>query len=73
MLLLGGTYARALVMRLGAVARTATPLYAAPPLLELFEALINAVHEHAPRARICFNTTPRDSEAAVRRWARPRD
>lgn len=44
-------------------------LRASPLLLELFENLINVVHERAPRARICFNTTPRDSEAAVRRWA----
>ncbi len=43
---------------------------AAPPMLTLFETLINAVHEHAPRARICFNTTPGDSEAAIRRWVR---
>lgn len=43
---------------------------AAPPMLLLFETLINVVHEHAPRARICFNTTPADSEAAIRRWVR---
>jgi hypothetical protein len=45
-------------------------LRASPPLLELFETLINVVHERAPRARICFNTSPGDSEAAVRRQAR---
>ena len=38
-----------------------------PSLLALFEALINVEHERAPRARICFNTTPGDSEAAIRR------
>lgn len=43
---------------------------AAPPMLLLFETLINVVHERAPKARICFNTSPGDSEAAVRRWAR---
>ncbi len=34
----------------------------------LFETLINVVHEHAPGARICFNTGPTDSVDAVRRW-----
>lgn len=35
----------------------------------VFEKLVNVVHEHAPAARIAFNTGPTDSEAAVRRWA----
>jgi hypothetical protein len=34
----------------------------------LFERLINVVHEHAPDARICFNTKPDDTADAVRRW-----
>jgi len=34
----------------------------------LFEKLINVVHEHAPQARLCFNTLPSDTGAAVRRW-----
>jgi hypothetical protein len=34
----------------------------------LFEKLINVVHEHAPQARICFNTLPTDTTAAVKRW-----
>ena len=34
----------------------------------LFEKLINVVHEHAPQARICFNTQPSDTAAAVKRW-----
>ncbi len=34
----------------------------------LFEKLINVVHEYAPKARICFNTGPTDSVAAVQRW-----
>lgn len=34
----------------------------------LFEKLINVVHEHAPQARICFNTLPSDTAAAVKRW-----
>ncbi len=35
----------------------------------IFEELVNTVHEHAPKARIAFNTGPQDSEAAVLRWA----
>jgi hypothetical protein len=42
-------------------------LRAAPRLL-LFEKLLNLVHERAPHAKICFNTTPADSTEAVRRW-----
>ena len=34
----------------------------------LFEKLINVVHEHAPQARLCFNTMPSDTAAAVQRW-----
>ena len=34
-----------------------------------FEKLINLVHEHAPNARIAFNTGPTDSDDAVQRWA----
>jgi hypothetical protein len=34
----------------------------------LFEKLINVVHKHAPQARICFNTLPSDTAAAVQRW-----
>lgn len=34
----------------------------------LFEKLINAVHQHAPKARICFNTGPTDSVDAIKRW-----
>ncbi|MEM8569262.1 MAG: hypothetical protein AAGG56_00015 [Pseudomonadota bacterium] len=35
----------------------------------MFERLVNLVHEHAPQARICFNTCPTDTQAAVERWA----
>jgi formylmethanofuran dehydrogenase subunit B len=35
----------------------------------VFEQLINLVHEHAPKARIAFNTGPTDSDLAVQRWA----
>ena len=34
----------------------------------LFEKVLNAVHEHAPQARICFNTSPFDTAEAVQRW-----
>jgi hypothetical protein len=37
----------------------------------LFEKLINAVHEHAPPAKLCFNTNPTDTADAVRRWIAP--
>ena len=40
----------------------------APPLLLLFEKLLNLVHAKAPHARICFNTTPADTAEAVQRW-----
>ena len=39
-----------------------------PDNLLLFEKLINVVHEHAPRAKLCFNTLPSDTAAAVQRW-----
>ncbi|HUW54658.1 MAG TPA: hypothetical protein VMV99_14710 [Rhodanobacter sp.] len=39
-----------------------------PPLLLLFEKLVNVVHECAPHARICFNTTAADTAEAVMRW-----
>lgn len=41
---------------------------AVPANLLLFEKLINVVHEHAPHARLCFNTVPSDTAAAVQRW-----
>ncbi|MBA2410853.1 MAG: hypothetical protein H0V62_14195 [Gammaproteobacteria bacterium] len=34
----------------------------------LFEKLINIVHEHAPQAKLCFNTKPSDTAEAVQRW-----
>ncbi|MGA7121102.1 MAG: hypothetical protein WBY94_13440 [Polyangiaceae bacterium] len=39
-----------------------------PPMFFLFEKLVNVVHEHAPRAKICFNTVPEDSAVSVQRW-----
>jgi hypothetical protein len=40
----------------------------APAQLLLFEKLLNLVHARAPMAKLCFNTTPADSVAAVQRW-----
>jgi hypothetical protein len=39
--------------------------------LMLFEKVLNLVHRLAPRAAICFNTTPADSLEAVQRWIAP--
>ena len=39
-----------------------------PKYFILFEKLINVVHEHAPRAKLCFNTKPCDTAEAVQRW-----
>ena len=36
-----------------------------PKYFILFEKLINVVHEHAPRAKMCFNTKPSDTAEAV--------
>ena len=42
-----------------------------PEHLLLFEKIINLVHDRAPTACICFNTSPADTVDAVRRWTRP--
>src|SRR5205807_2339799 len=42
-----------------------------PPHLALFERLINMVHECAPHAKICFNTTAEDTAEAILRWTQP--
>lgn len=39
-----------------------------PSNFMLFEKLVNVVHQHAPQARICFNTLPSDCGDAVKRW-----
>lgn len=39
-----------------------------PERLLLFETIINLIHRLAPRAGICFNTTPADTAEAVQRW-----
>jgi hypothetical protein len=40
-----------------------------PEHFTLFEKLINVVHEHAPQAKICFNSKPDDTRDAVLRWS----
>ncbi|PBQ33614.1 hypothetical protein CNR22_18140 [Sphingobacteriaceae bacterium] len=39
-----------------------------PPNLIFFEKLINCLHEHAPHSKIMFNTSPQDSDVAIKRW-----
>ncbi|WGD53075.1 hypothetical protein QA641_03790 [Bradyrhizobium sp. CB1650] len=39
--------------------------------LLLFEKVLNLVHRLAPKAAICFNTTPADTTEAVQRWIEP--
>jgi hypothetical protein len=38
-----------------------------PKMTRIFEAVINAVHAHAPQAKLAFNTDPADSVAAAER------
>jgi hypothetical protein len=42
-----------------------------PERMLLFEKVLNLVHRLAPRASMCFNTTPADTAEAVRRWIDP--
>ena len=37
----------------------------------LFEQVINLVHAAAPGAKLCFNTSPDSTLAALRRWIEP--
>ncbi len=39
-----------------------------PSLFDLFEKLVNVIHEKAPRAKIAFNTKPTDTAESVQRW-----
>jgi hypothetical protein len=41
---------------------------AVPEHFLVFECLVNAVHQSAPQAKICFNTNPADTAEAVQRW-----
>ena len=38
-----------------------------PPMAQHFERLMNAIREHAPDARLAFNTRPDDTAAAAER------
>ena len=42
-----------------------------PPHFLLFERILNLVHERAPGARLCFNTSPDSTPEAVLRWVSP--
>lgn len=42
-----------------------------PPHLVLFERILNLVHQAAPRAQLCFNTSPDSTREAVLRWLTP--
>jgi hypothetical protein len=42
-----------------------------PPHFNLFEKLINVVHECAPKSKICFNTSADDTTEAILRWVNP--
>lgn len=44
---------------------------AIPAHFLLFEKIINLVHELAPGARLCFNTSPESTPDAVLRWVAP--
>lgn len=69
---LGETAERAVASRLGekqyACVMIGAGVRTNPRYLLLFERLLNIVHEHAPKARIAFNTNPTDTVDAVRRW-----
>ncbi|GLY74624.1 hypothetical protein [Actinoallomurus iriomotensis] len=39
-----------------------------PALTPLFEALVDATHELAPGAKLCFNVSPSTTVEAVQRW-----
>jgi hypothetical protein len=41
-----------------------------PPMAEHFERLMNAIREHAPAARLAFNTKPDDTAEAAERQLR---
>ena len=39
-----------------------------PAMADRFERIVNAIREHAPGARLAFNSRPDDSDTAARRW-----
>lgn len=44
---------------------------AIPDHFLLFERIVNLVHAAAPGAKLCFNTSPDSTLAAIRRWLDP--
>jgi hypothetical protein len=42
-----------------------------PEHTELFERIVNVLHEVSPGIRLCFNTAPDNSIDALRRWIAP--
>lgn len=42
-----------------------------PEHTELFERIVNVLHEVTPRIRLCFNTAPDNTVDALRRWIAP--
>jgi hypothetical protein len=50
------------------IATIGAGIRALPEHTLLFERIINAVYQHAPAARLCFNTNPNDTVEAVQRW-----
>lgn len=43
-----------------------------PEHTELFERIVNVLHEVSPGIRLCFNTAPDNTVDALRRWIAPR-
>jgi hypothetical protein len=43
-----------------------------PEHTELFERIVNVLHEVSPGIRLCFNTAPDNSVDALKRWIGPR-
>ena len=42
-----------------------------PEHTEMFERIVNVLHEVSPGIRLCFNTAPDNSIDALRRWIAP--
>ncbi len=42
-----------------------------PEHTELFERIVNVLHEVSPGIRLCFNTAPDNTVDALRRWIAP--
>jgi hypothetical protein len=43
-----------------------------PEHTELFERIVNVLHQVSPGIRMCFNTAPDNTVDALRRWIAPR-